>query len=123
MKGANIILDSEEIVAGLMQELRRGSLILLVLSALKKPAYGYNLIKVLEENGVPMETNTLYPLLRRLEGQGLLQSEWETSEAKPRKYYALTALGAEVLESAKTKWYEFQSKVNTVLEDGNEVKS
>lgn len=123
MKGANIILDSKEIVAGLMQELRRGSLILLVLSALKKPAYGYNLIKVLEENGVPMETNTLYPLLRRLEGQGLLQSEWETSEAKPRKYYALTALGAEVLESAKTKWYEFQSKVNTVLEDGNEVKS
>ena len=123
MKGANIILDSKVIVAGLMQELRRGSLILLVLSALKKPAYGYNLIKVLEENGVPMETNTLYPLLRRLEGQGLLQSEWETSEAKPRKYYALTALGAEVLESAKTKWYEFQSKVNTVLEDGNEVKS
>ncbi len=123
MKGANIKLDSKEIVAGLMQELRRGSLILLVLSALKKPAYGYNLIKVLEENGVPMETNTLYPLLRRLEGQGLLQSEWETSEAKPRKYYALTALGAEVLESAKTKWYEFQSKVNTVLEDGNEVKS
>ncbi len=116
-------MDSKEIVAGLMQELRRGSLILLVLSALKKPAYGYNLIKVLEENGVPMETNTLYPLLRRLEGQGLLQSEWETSEAKPRKYYALTALGAEVLESAKTKWYEFQSKVNTVLEDGNEVKS
>lgn len=109
-------MEIGEIVAGLSQELRRGTLILLVLSQLKKPMYGYNLIKIFEEGGIPAEANTLYPLLRRLEAQGLLYSEWETGGAKPRKYYALTEDGAAVLAAIKAHWAEFSEKVNLLLE-------
>lgn len=113
-------MEIAEIVAGLSQELRRGTLIMLVLSQLKKPMYGYNLIKILEEGGVPAEANTLYPLLRRLEAQGLLHSEWETGGAKPRKYYVLTEDGAAVLGEIKTHWAEFSEKVNLLLEVGED---
>lgn len=109
-------LNIEEIVAGLSQELRRGTLIMLVLSQLKKPMYGYNLIKIFEEGGVPVEANTIYPLLRRLEAQGLLHSAWETGGAKPRKYYVLTEGGTAVLGEIKEHWIGFSEKVNLLLE-------
>ncbi len=109
-------LDYNEIVSGLVLELRRGTLIMLVLSQLKKPMYGYNLIKVLEESGIPIEANTLYPLMRRLESQELLKSEWETGGAKPRKYYVLTEDGAVVLEKVKSHWYEFSENVKSLME-------
>ena len=109
-------MEHDEIVSGLILELRRGTLILLVLSQLEKPMYGYNLIKVLEERGIPIEANTLYPLMRRLESQGLLKSEWETDGAKPRKYYVLTEDGTIVLERVKNHWYEFSQNVNLLLE-------
>jgi len=112
-------LNIDETVSGLVQELRRGTLILLVLSQLETPMYGYNLIKILEESGITIEANTLYPLMRRLESQGLLKSEWETSEAKPRKYYVLTEDGKLVLERVKKQWYELSNNVNLLLE-GNE---
>ena len=112
-------MNIDETVSGFVQELRRGTLILLVLSQLETPMYGYNLIKILEESGIPIEANTLYPLMRRLESQGLLKSEWETSEAKPRKYYVLTEDGKLVLEKVKTHWYELSNNVNSLLE-GNE---
>lgn len=110
-------MDSKEIVSGLIQELRRGTLILLVLSQLKKPKYGYNLIKVLKDNGISLEANTLYPLMRRLETQGLTTSEWDTADDKPRKYYKLTALGAEVLTKTTQQWKEFSQNVNNILEE------
>lgn len=109
-------MNYDEIVSGLILELRRGTLILLVLGQLRKPMYGYNLVKRLQDNGIPMEANTLYPLMRRLETQGLLKSEWETSEAKPRKYYSITQDGIAVLEKAKKHWQEFSENVNTLLE-------
>lgn len=109
-------MNYDEIVSGLELELRRGTLILLVLSQLKKPMYGYNLIKVLEESGIPIEANTLYPLMRRLEAQELLKSEWETGGAKPRKYYVLTEGGAVVLDRVGKHWLEFSEKVNLLLE-------
>ncbi len=109
-------MDCDEIVLGLIMELRRGTLILLVLSQLNQPMYGYNLVKVLEESGIDIEANTLYPLMRRLEAQGLLKSEWETSGAKPRKYYEITQLGQTVLEKVKTHWYNFSKNVNLLLE-------
>ena len=112
-------MNIDETVSGLVQELRRGTLILLVLSQLETPMYGYNLIKILEESGITIEANTLYPLMRRLESQGLLKSEWETSEAKPRKYYVLTEDGKLVLERVKKQWYELSNNVNLLLE-GNE---
>lgn len=111
-------MNCDEIVSGLILELRRGTLILLVLSQLQKPMYGYNLVKELQEHGIPMEANTLYPLMRRLEAQGLLKSEWETTEAKPRKYYCLTEDGRTVLQRAKANWFAFAANVNQLLEEG-----
>lgn len=109
-------MEADEIVAGLMQELRRGTLILTVLSQLSEPMYGYSLVKKLNECGVPMDANTLYPLLRRLEGQGLLQSQWETSEAKPRKYYQITRLGRTVLERITAYYRSYTETLNSLLE-------
>ena len=109
-------MDIKESITGLKQELRRGTLILLVLSQLRQPTYGYNLVKTLTENGIPMDANTLYPLLRRLEGQGLLKSQWDTTESKPRKYYQSTPDGLAVLEGTRAYWNTFSGKVNELLE-------
>lgn len=108
-------MNCDEIVLGLILELRRGTLILLVLNQLQKPMYGYNLVKELNENGIPIEANTLYPLMRRLESQGLLKSEWDTAEAKPRKYYSITEDGKTVLTRAKENWKQFSENVNLLL--------
>ena len=78
-------MNCDEIVSGLILEFRRGTLIMVVLAQLNKPMYGYSLVKELEGKGISIEGNTLYPLLRRLESQGLLKSEWETEATKPRK--------------------------------------
>lgn len=109
-------MDINDMVSGLILELRRGTLVLLVLSQLKKPMYGYNLVKKLNDSEIPIEANTLYPLMRRLESQGLLKSEWETSGTKPRKYYILTDDGHIVLEKVKEHWFLFSNKLNNVLE-------
>ena len=63
-----------------------------------------------------MDANTLYPLMRRLEGQGLLKSQWDTGEGKPRKYYQITPNGQEVLEKTKQYWDKFSMNVNAMLE-------
>lgn len=112
-------MNVDEVVSGLILELRRGTLILLVLNQLQEPKYGYNLVKELQDHGVPMEANTLYPLMRRLESQGLLKSEWDTAEAKPRKYYTITEDGKEVLQRVKESWKTFSQNVNQLL-DGEE---
>ena len=109
-------MNHDDIVSGLALELRRGTLIILVLSQLKEPMYGYNLVKKLQDNGIPIEANTLYPLMRRLESQDLLQSEWETSEAKPRKYYKITDDGLIVLEKITDHWKAFSKNIDNLLE-------
>lgn len=109
-------MNHDEIVSGLVQELRRGTLILLVLSQLKTPKYGYNLVKDLQDCGITIEANTLYPLMRRLESQGLLTSEWETSESKPRKYYKITPDGEIVLQKTTEQWKIFSANVNRLIE-------
>jgi len=98
--------------------MRRGTIILCVLAKLKQPAYGYSLIAELSNTGIPIEANTLYPLLRRLESQGLLESSWNTTDgAKPRKYYATTQLGKTVLSELKKHWREAVLNMNNILED------
>ena len=109
-------MDIDEIVSGLILELRRGTLIIMVLSQTKEPIYGYNLVKKLQDAGIMIEANTLYPLLRRLESQGVLKSEWETSEAKPRKYYQMTEEGKEVFDKAVSHWRTFSENMNQLLE-------
>lgn len=109
--------QKEEIVSGLTMELRRGTIVLCVLSQLREPTYGYSLVNVLSESGIPMETNTLYPLLRRLEKQELLKSSWETSGAKPRKYYVITEFGQEVYEELKEQWKQSTLHMTKLLGD------
>lgn len=109
-------MNVDEVVSGLVLELRRGTLILLVLSQMREPTYGYNLVKKLNDRDIPMDANTLYPLMRRLEGQGLLKSQWDTGEGKPRKYYQITPDGQEVLEKTKKYWDMFSKNVNAMLE-------
>ena len=109
-------MDINESVSGLVLELRRGTLILLVLSQLKKPRYGYDLVKRLNDKAIPIDANTLYPLMRRLESQSLLKSQWDTGEAKPRKYYQITEDGLVVLEKTTNYWNSFSKNVNDLLE-------
>lgn len=109
-------MNVEETVSGLILELRRGTLILLVLSQLRQSMYGYSLVKKLNDHQIPMDANTLYPLMRRLESQGLLESQWDTGESKPRKYYKITENGLEVLEKTRIYWNTFSQNVNALLE-------
>ncbi|HPX27281.1 MAG TPA: PadR family transcriptional regulator [Treponemataceae bacterium] len=115
-------MENEEIITGFLQELRRGTIVLAVLSQLKKEMYGYSLVQILGEKGMPVEANTLYPLLRRLESQGLLQSSWETSGAKPRKYYSITEQGKTVYELLLTQWEKISDGMYDLLH-GNETGS
>jgi DNA-binding PadR family transcriptional regulator len=87
-----------------LTELRRGVLVLAVLSRLRVPQYGYSLRQVLAEGGMPIDEGTLYPLLRRLEAQGLLASEWNTGHSPPRRYYRLSAEGERVLAALSDAW-------------------
>lgn len=99
----------------LMQELRRGTLTIGVLSQLYEPQYGYSLVASLEEKDFHVEAGTLYPLLRRLEKQGLLVSEWDTNETRPRKYYLLSESGKEVFEQLVVEWKEMVNSLDNLL--------
>ncbi|HOC20214.1 MAG: PadR family transcriptional regulator [Chloroflexi bacterium] len=105
----------EEIIQNLILELRRGTLILSVLSQLRERQYGYALKERLVEQGVEIDQGTLYPLLRRLEKQGLLDSEWDVSEARPRRYYVLSEQGREVLTIMVAEWQQLVSVMEQVL--------
>lgn len=114
-----LTVNVNETVDGLMLELRRGTIILSVLSQLKSPQYGYSLVETLEEKGVSIEPGTLYPLLRRLEKQELLTSEWETSGSKPRKYYVLSKQGKEVYNRLCREWEIMTKNIDTLISGGN----
>jgi DNA-binding PadR family transcriptional regulator len=98
-------------------ELRRGVLVLAVLSQLRQRQYGYSLRQALAEGGMPVEEGTLYPLLRRLEAQGLLASEWDTGTAPPRRYYRLNAEGKHALAELADAWRAQVEAVNGFLGD------
>lgn len=109
-------MDKNAIVSSFLAELRRGTVILCVLANLREATYGYALIEKLASTGISIEANTLYPLLRRLEGQGLLESAWNTDGAKPRKYYTRTAFGNEVFAELSAHWYSTVQTMNEMLE-------
>ena len=100
----------------LSTELRRGTLTLAVLSQLQTQQQGYSLVQLLEDSGITIEQSTLYPLLRRLEKQELVESVWDTTEARPRKYYILTDFGAEVYEKLKEEWLKNSKELYKLLE-------
>lgn len=107
--------EMREIIAGLLLELRRGAIPICVMSQLTERTYGYLLVQRLEEKGFRVEANTLYPLLRRLEKQKLLDSKWETSGPKPRKYYELSAVGREVYGRLCTQWDELRGSMEKIM--------
>lgn len=97
-------MDESELLDAHRQELRRGSVVLASLLALREPGYGYGLLDALDRAGVPVAANTLYPLLRRLESQGLLTSEWDTSQARPRKIYRTSRDGDRLARALHREW-------------------
>src|SRR5512138_11770 len=98
-------MENDELVQNMLSELRRGLLSMAVLSQLGKEQYGYSLLKALSEQGMEIDQSTLYPLLRRLETQGLLSSDWRIAdEARPRRYYVISTQGRSVLTQLKREW-------------------
>jgi DNA-binding PadR family transcriptional regulator len=98
-------------------ELRRGVLVLAVLSQLRTAQYGYSLRQSLAGAGLPIEEGTLYPLLRRLESLGLLVSEWRIEDGHPRRYYTLSPDGARHYRNLRASWSELVTTVNRLIAD------
>lgn len=98
-------------------ELRRGCLVLAVLAALRREQYGYTLRKTLAEHGLEIDEGTLYPLLRRLETQGLLASEWREEEKRKKRFYLLSPGGAEVLDQLLAEWRGIDTSIQEVLKE------
>jgi PadR family transcriptional regulator, regulatory protein PadR len=99
----------------LVLELRRGTIVLSVMSQLKSSQYGYSLVVLLEEKGIAVDAGTLYPLLRRLESQGLLESSWDVESAKPRKYYQMSEYGRTIYEKLCTRWFGMVENMNHLI--------
>lgn len=101
--------------AKLELELRRGVVVLATLSQLRTPRYGYELRQAMAEKGMPIEEGTLYPLLRRLETQGVLSSEWKIEDGPPRRYYALNADGRKLLKRLTGSWQGMNDAMDRLL--------
>jgi PadR family transcriptional regulator PadR len=107
---------NSEVFENLRLELRRGSLIVAVLAELRTEQYGYTLRKSLEENGIAIDEGTLYPLLRRLETQGLLASEWREHDKRTKRFYRLSPQGESILNHLLLEWKTLSSSVEAILQ-------
>jgi PadR family transcriptional regulator PadR len=96
-------------------ELRRGSLVLAVLAALKDERYGYTLRKELADAGLPIDEGALYPMLRRLETQGVLTSQWREEEKRNKRFYRLSPDGAALLAELTEEWRDINAALNRLL--------
>lgn len=104
-----------ELFESMRLELRRGSLVLAVLARLREERYGYTLRQALAGDGLEMEESTLYPLLRRLEGQGLLTSEWREEEKRKKRFYRLSPMGERVLAALAEEWRGINASLDKIL--------
>lgn len=109
--------NNDKIFESAALELRRGTLVLSVLSQLETPAYGYSLVQQLASKDMTIDQSTLYPLLRRLEKQELLVSDWSVEESRPRKYYVLSDKGREFLARLKVEWEGIVDTMAQLLEN------
>ena len=109
---------TENLFENLRLELRRGCLTLAVLAQLRQERYGYTLRKALAERGLEIDESTLYPLLRRLEAQGLLASEWREEEKRNKRFYRLTADGEEMLTKLLAEWHAINASILKTLDAG-----
>jgi DNA-binding PadR family transcriptional regulator len=110
------LVVSDEVLRIHLQELRRGTVVVASLAALRRPNYGYALLQRLTDAGFPVDANTLYPLLRRLEEQGLLTSEWNTQESRPRKFYRTSDDGESVLHRLAEDMAVVQTSMTRLIE-------
>ena len=107
---------NSDLYENVMLELRRGVIVLAVLSQLDKEQYGYSLLKLLSDQGLSVDQGTLYPLLRRLESQGLLQSDWRLKEARPRRYYVISTEGRQLLPRLKQEWENMVAVMEKIMQ-------
>ena len=96
-------------------ELRRGCLVMAVLAQLRTEHYGYTLRKELADRGLEIDEGTLYPLLRRLETQGLLVSEWREEEKRNKRFYRLSPAGKGVLKELLAEWQHINASVGRIV--------
>ena len=97
-------------------ELRRGCLVVAVLAELRSERYGYTLRRALADSGMAIDEGTLYPLLRRLESQGLLTSEWREEDKRQKRFYRVSRGGAQILKRLLAEWRSLDSSLNAILE-------
>ena len=108
----------DELFENLRIELRSGCLILAVLGQLRREHYGYSLRKALAEGGLEIDENTLYPMLRRLEKQGLLESEWRDENNRKKRFYWLSARGERILADLYTEWDGIEQALKRLRQEG-----
>ena len=106
---------TENLFENLRLELRRGCLTLAVLAQLRQERYGYTLRKALADDGLVIDESTLYPLLRRLETQGLLTSEWREEEKRNKRFYKLSSLGERILDQLLVEWNGINDSLHRIL--------
>lgn len=110
-------MDLQQQFEKMRLELRRGALVLTVLAQLKNEHYGYSLRKQLAELGVDIDEGTLYPLIRRLEKQGLLTSEWREEDKRNKRFYQLSEQGKQVLTLLSAEWHQLEQSISPMLEE------
>jgi PadR family transcriptional regulator PadR len=110
-------MSESEVLETHLQELRRGTVVLACLRLLEQPGYGYGLLEQLGERGFATDTNTLYPRLRRLEKQGYLTSEWNTDEARPRKFYRTSAAGSRLAAALIDDFHAIAAAIDALPEE------
>ena len=108
-------MTNTESLENVVLELRRGVIVLAALSQLGTEQYGYSLLKQLADQGLEVDQGTLYPLLRSLEAQGLLESVWKLEEARPRRYYVISTEGKKLLPKLKKEWAGIVSVMSKML--------
>ena len=109
-------MEKNQLLENVSLELRRGVIVLAVLSQLRQEQYGYSVMKLLADQGMDIDQGTLYPLLRRLESQGLLQSKWSVEEAHPRRYYVISPEGQQILPKLKEEWCKIVETLDKMLD-------
>jgi PadR family transcriptional regulator PadR len=106
-----------EVFENLKLELRRGCLTLAVLTQLRTERYGYTLRKALADDGLEIDEGTLYPLLRRLESQGLLVSQWREEDKRNKRFYRLSPDGEQILSQLLIEWQRIHESLNKILQE------
>lgn len=106
-----------ELFENLKLELRRGCLVVAVLAQLRKEQYGYTLRKALADDGLEIDESTLYPLLRRLESQGLLTSEWREEDKRNKRFYRLSPVGELMLSQLLEEWQRINASLGKILQE------